>query len=97
MFTTNQTNSFFGPAEGDFKSKYDNHTLSFRSKGYRHRNELSKHVWSAKHSNTAFSLKWCIKTKAMSYKCGSRKCVLCLAEKVAVGRFERVGLLNKRA
>ena len=36
------------------------------------------------------------KTKAMPYKCGSRECDLCLAEKVAIARFERIGLLNKR-
>ena len=33
----------------------------------------------------------------MSYKCGSRKCDLCLAEKVVIARFEGVGLLNQRA
>ena len=33
----------------------------------------------------------------MPYKCGSGKCGLCLAEKVAIARFEGVGLLNKRS
>ena len=32
----------------------------------------------------------------MVYKCGSRKCDLCLAEKVTIARVEGVGLLNKR-
>ena len=32
----------------------------------------------------------------MPYKCGSRKCDLFLTEKVAIARFEGVGLLNKR-
>ena len=32
----------------------------------------------------------------MPYKCGSWKCDLCLAEKVAIARFEGAGLLNKR-
>ena len=32
----------------------------------------------------------------MLYKCGLRKCDLCFAEKVAIARFEGVGLLNKR-
>ena len=41
-------------------------------------------------------MKWHIKTKAMSYKCGSRKCDSCLAEKVAIAQFEGVVLLNKR-
>ena len=32
----------------------------------------------------------------MFYKSGSRKVGLCLAEKVAIARFEGVGLVNKR-
>ena len=46
--------------------------------------------------NTEFSLKWCLKTKAMPYKCSSLKCDLCLGEKVAIAQFEGVGLLNKQ-
>ena len=94
--TTNQTNTYFGSAEGDLKSGYNNHTLSFRSKGYKHHTELSKHIWSLKDSNTELSLKWHIKTKAMPYKCGSWKCDLCLAEKLVIVRFEKIDLLNKR-
>ena len=74
--TTNQTNTIFVSAEGDFKSRYNN-IVSFCSKGY-------KYNWSLKDSNTKFNLKWHIKTKVMPYKCGSRKCDLCLAEKVAI-------------
>ena len=55
--TTNQINTYFGSAEGGFKSRYNNHTLSFRSKGYKHRTELSKHIWPLKDDKTEFSLK----------------------------------------
>ena len=96
VFTANQTKIYFGLAEDDFKSRYNNRTLSFPSKGYKHRNDLSNYIWSLKDSNTEFSLKWRIKTKAVPYKWGSRKCDLCLAEKVAIARYEEVGLLNKR-
>ena len=94
--TTNQTNTYFGLAEGSFKSRYNNHTKSFRLRRYEHDTELSKHIWSLKDSNNEFHLKWCIKTKATPYKCGSRICNLCLSEKVAIARFKEVGLLNKR-
>ena len=72
MSTPSQTNTYFVSAEGDFKSSYNNHTLSFRSRGYKHCTELLKHIWSLQDSNTEFSLKGVIKTKAMSYNCGSR-------------------------
>ena len=96
MSSTNQTNTYFGSAEGDFKSRYNNHSLSFCSKGDKHRTELSKYIWSLKDINTEFSLKWRIKTKTVPYKRGSQKCDLCLAEKVAIARFKEAGLLNKR-
>ena len=85
--TTNQTNTYFGLAEGSFKSRYNNHTKSFRLRRYEHDTELSKHIWSLKDRNIEINLKWRIKTKATPYKCGSRKCDLCLAEKVAIARF----------
>ena len=89
------TETHFGSAEGDFKSRYNNHTLSFRWKGYKHHFELPKHIWSLKDSNNQCSLRWCIK-KAMPYKCGSQKCDLCLAENIAIARIEGVYLLNKQ-
>ena len=56
--TTNRNSTYFGSAEGDFKSRCNDHTLSFCSEGYKHRTKLSKHVWSLKDSNSEFSLKW---------------------------------------
>ena len=90
----NQTNTYFGSAEGNFKSRYNNHTLSFHSKGYKHRTDLSKYAWSLQDSNTEFSLKWHI--KKLPYKCSSQKCDLRIAEKVAITQFEGAGLLNKQ-
>ena len=36
--TSNQTNTYFCSAEGYFESRYNNHTLSFRSHRYKHHN-----------------------------------------------------------
>ena len=71
--TINQKNIYVGSAEGDIKRKCNNHALSFRSKQYKQRTEFSNHICSLKDRNTEFSLKWSIKTKAMSYKSGSQK------------------------
>ena len=40
--TTNQTNTCFGSAEGDYKRRCNKYILSFRSKAYKHRTELPK-------------------------------------------------------
>ena len=42
--TTNQTNTYFGLAEGSFKSRYYNHTKSFRLRRYEHDTEFSKYI-----------------------------------------------------
>ena len=96
VLSTNQTKVYFGTAEGSFKSRYNNHTKSFRLRDNEHETKLSKHIWSLKDSNIEFSIKWRIKSKAIPYKCGSRNCNLCLAEKVAIARYKGDGLLNKR-
>ena len=95
VLSTKQTKVYFGTAEGSFKSRYNNHTKSFRLRDYEHETELSKHIWSLKDSNIEFSIKWHIKSKAIPYKCGSRNCDLCLAEKIAIARYKGDGLLNK--
>ena len=96
VLSTKQTKVYFGTAEGSFKSRHNNHTKSLRLRGYEHETELSKHIWSLKDSNIEFSIKWRIKSKAIPYKCGSRDCDLCLAEKVAIARYKGDGLLNKQ-
>ena len=45
---------------------------------------------------TNYDLKWSIAAHASPYKCGTRRCDLCLAEKVIIVRSEHRGLLNKR-
>ena len=97
MFLAYNLYIYIGSAEGKFKSRYNNHTLSFRSKEYKHRTELWKHIWSLQDSNTEFSLKWRIKAKLTLYQCAARKCDLCLPDKSSNSLIWRIGLLNKRS
>jgi hypothetical protein len=88
--------SYYGICEGEFKVRYNNHTKSFRLRKYENDTELSKHIWKLKDDNTDCAIKWSIETTASAYKCGTRKCDLCLSEKVAIIRANTNGLLNKR-
>ena len=87
---------YYGASEGEFKTRYNNHTKSFRSRRYCNESELSKYIWKLKDNNTNFILKWSIASFASPYKCGTRKCDLCLSEKVAIVRADPKFLLNKR-
>ena len=40
-----------GLAESDFKTRYRNHTASFRHAKHKNSTELSKHIWTLKDNN----------------------------------------------
>ena len=48
--STTSSNSFvyYGTSEGEFKTRYNNHTKSFRHRECMNETELSKHVWNLK-------------------------------------------------
>ena len=44
----NLRNYYLWTSEDEFKTRYNNHTMSFRNKGYEKGTELSKYVWYLK-------------------------------------------------
>ena len=81
---TNKTKNFYGTCGKSFKERYNNHTAPFRNKTKEKSTELSKYIWELKDNNIDYNLKWRIATKAQPYVCGSRKCDLCLTEKLTI-------------
>ena len=94
--TSENTSVYYGASEGEFKTRFNNHTKSFKHSKYRNGTELSKLIWKLKEEATSFEISWEIESKAFPYKCGTRRCDLCLAEKVCIIRTEPKGLINKR-
>ena len=70
--------------------------MSFRYKKRENDTELSKYLWKLKEGNTDHNLQWSIKAYASPYKCGTRKCDLCLTEKMIIARSDPKKLLKKR-
>ena len=63
--TTNTTyKEYYGTSEGEFKSRYNNHTQSFRYISHINNTELSKYLWTLKANGTDYHLKWSIKSYA---------------------------------
>ena len=91
------SNSFFyyGISEGEFKTRYNNHTKPFRHRECMNETELSKHVWNLKDHGLDNNLSWEIHTKVSPYQCGSKRCDLCLSEKVSIIFADPDTLLNK--
>ena len=96
VVTNNECKEYFGTAEGEFKLHYNSHTMSFRHKKRVNDTELSRYLWKLNKENADYNLQWSIKAYASLYKCGARKCDLCLAEKMIIARSDPKKLLNKR-
>ena len=95
--STNTTyKEYSGESEGEFKSRYNNHTQSFRNISHINDTELSQYLWTLKANWTNYHLKWSIESYASRYKCGTRRYNLCLTEKMIIALADTKVLLNKR-
>ena len=92
----NETHVYYGASDAEFKYWYNNHTNLFRNQDYENKTELSKHIWQLKRNGTEFNLKWNIAMYATPYRCGTRRCDLCLMEKYTIAQANQNNLLNKR-
>ena len=95
--TDDREHIYVGLTEPPFKSRYADHKSSFQNRIHKSKTELSKCIWKLKDQEVYFDIKWDIIVKSIPYICGSRKCDLCLSEKLVIARAEPGKLLNSRA
>ena len=93
---TSTRKNYYGTCENSFKKRYNNHTTSFRNKSRQKSTELSNHILELKENVGNYTIDWLIAMKAHPYICGTRKCDLCLCEKLLIARANSASLLNKR-
>ena len=79
-----------------FKLRYANHKQSFACEKYANSSELSKEVWKTKRKGYNVNLKWKILRQCPAYNPTSKRCLLCLSEKLSILEYSGPGLLNKR-
>ena len=89
--------NYIGLTKETFKQRYTQHKLSFRNRNYSNSTELSKHIWTLKVSNTNFTINWSILATAPAYSNKTKRCHLCLTEKLYLIRAKKPYLLNKRS
>ena len=65
-----------GMTEYTFKSRYNNHKMSFNHRKHAHDTVLSKYVWDLKDNNVKHSIKWSILKRSTPYEGGSTRCNL---------------------
>ena len=95
--SANTTNKYYyGTCENTFRERYNNHNCSFRNKSREKNTELSKYVWELQEKEINYFINWNIAMKSHKYVCRSRKCNLCICEKLLISRAYPNVLLNKR-
>ena len=96
VITNKDSHIYYGASDGEFKSRYNNHTNSFRRRHHEEDTELSKHMWKLQDKGINFKVKWSAAAYASTYRCGLSRCDLSLTEKYVTARANHKNLLNKR-
>ena len=88
---------FFSTAKTKFKLRYSNHQRSFKFLKYKTDTELSNEVWRMKKSGQTPVTTWKIVRRCSPYNPNSKRCYLCLNEKLEIATYRGNNLLNKKA
>ena len=97
IYITNYTTKEYkGICSTVFKGRYGNHTKSFNNERYKTDTELSKEVWVVKDKNGTPKISWGIFGRFPPYNPESKRCYLCLNEKVEFTMQKENNLLNRR-
>ena len=100
--------AYFGMTERTFKERFTEHKQSLpsktskmcpdeRRKKYEHKSELSAYCWKLYGEGTDYMIKWKIHRKAYTYRSGSKRCDLCLTEKLTILEADPQTTLNSRS
>ena len=88
---------YFGSAATSLKLRVNNHKCDFRNRGRQHSTTLSTHVWSLKDQGLEPEVRYRIVARAKAYSPVTRRCGLCVAEKLAIAKGDPRFMLNKRS
>ena len=93
---TSTTKNYYGTCVKRFKERYNNPTSSFKNKSRQKSKEVSSCIWELKENRKNYTTDWLISVKVHLYICGTRKCDLCLSDKLMIAKANSASLLNKR-
>ena len=91
--------TYIGLTEGPWKQRYSQHKSSFNNRKYEQNTTLSKFFWNEKRqTGTEPTVSWSISKPIPAYNNISKRCLLCLTEKLSIITFkDQTQLLNKRS
>ena len=96
--TCNSKKVYLGLTEGEFKKqRYYDHVKSFKNEFYANSTTLSSFAWEMKNrKNVAPALTWEVLRTAKTYSNITKRCSLCLHEKLAIITYPYLDELRNR-
>ena len=95
--TNSDTKEYTGATHPPFKSRFGVHKHSFVNRDRESDTCLSKYIWELKDKNRNYEIKYTLHRQAFPYRCGTRKCDLCLTEKLEILKSDPKRTLNKKS
>ena len=97
--TSSPGKEYIGITEGPWKHRHAVHKSSFKNKNYKARTTLTDYIWKMKENFAEMpTIKWSIIKTAPAYSNISKRCLLCLQEKLCIiENNNQENLLNKRS
>ena len=91
-----QTKIYHGISETKFKTRFSNHKKSFNHEKHKNDTQLSNELWNIKASKKEPVLVWKILGQYQPYNVNTKRCLLCLNEKLQIAIYRGNIMLNKR-
>ena len=89
--------TYIGLTEPPFKKRFTVHKRTFNHRNTPNDTSLSKYVWNLKDMGAAWEIKWEILKRAGGYSKSTKRCGLCLTEKLLICEFKpKENLINDK-
>ena len=88
--------TYVGLTAGQFKDRYYKHIGDFNHENRRTSTELSSYIWDLKDENIPYNISWEIVKRATPFSPITKRCELCLAEKLEIIFNSEFATLNQR-
>ena len=84
-----QTKIYYSISETKFKTRYSNHKKFFNGEKHKNDTQLSTELWTIKASKEEPVLGWKILGQYQPYNVNTKRCLLCLNEKLEIAIYRR--------
>ena len=91
-----ETKVYYGICETTFKLRYANHKKSFSHRNRKSDTELSNEFWRIKDNKHNANITWEILGRHQAYNTSSKRCSLCLNEKLKIALHRDNNMLKRR-